>query len=51
MEMVWSPVMDGSIIESLQLTDNRNFRKDVMVILKSISDKKSKVSLHALFHR
>ncbi|KAM7347117.1 microtubule assembly factor abnormal spindle [Cochliomyia hominivorax] len=35
MEMVWSPQMDVACKETLQFIDNRNFRKDVMVILKS----------------
>ncbi|XP_065364471.1 protein abnormal spindle [Calliphora vicina] len=35
LEMVWSPQMDVACKETLQLIDNRNFRKDVMVILKS----------------
>ncbi|XP_055906627.1 protein abnormal spindle [Eupeodes corollae] len=39
MEMIWSPTMEIACKETLQLTDNRNFRKDIMVILKSISNK------------
>ncbi|KNC27446.1 Protein abnormal spindle [Lucilia cuprina] len=35
LEMVWSPQMDVACKETLQFIDNRNFRKDVMVILKS----------------
>uniref|UniRef100_A0A0A1XKX4 Protein abnormal spindle n=1 Tax=Zeugodacus cucurbitae TaxID=28588 RepID=A0A0A1XKX4_ZEUCU len=35
MEMVWSPVQEVSCKEILQLLDNRNFRKDVMVIMKT----------------
>ncbi|CAD6994511.1 unnamed protein product [Ceratitis capitata] len=35
MEMVWSPLEEVSSKETLQLLDNRNFRKDVMVILKT----------------
>ncbi|XP_055848549.1 protein abnormal spindle [Episyrphus balteatus] len=39
MEMIWSPSIEIACKETLQLTDNRNFRKDIMVILKSISNK------------
>lgn len=44
MEMVWSPQMDVACKETLQFIDNRNFRKDVMVILKSKTIKQVKVS-------
>lgn len=37
MELVWIPQMEIACKETLQLIDNRNFRKDVMVILKSRS--------------
>lgn len=36
MEIVWSPLMAWSSREILQLTDNRNFKVDVAVILKSV---------------
>ncbi|XP_073828241.1 microtubule assembly factor abnormal spindle [Musca autumnalis] len=42
MEMVWSPQVDVSCKETLQLIDDRNFRKDVMVILKSLPNKPAK---------
>ncbi|XP_061402805.1 protein abnormal spindle [Musca vetustissima] len=42
MEMVWSPQTDVSCKETLQLIDDRNFRKDVMVILKSVPNKPAK---------
>ncbi|XP_050324525.1 protein abnormal spindle [Bactrocera neohumeralis] len=35
MEMVWSPLVDVACKEIMQLLDNRNFRKDVMVIMKT----------------
>ena len=35
MEMVWSPLEEVACKEILQLLDNRNFRKDVMVIMKT----------------
>ncbi|KAH8271407.1 hypothetical protein KR018_009100, partial [Drosophila ironensis] len=35
MELVWSPLMEVACKVTLQLIDNRNFRKDVMIILKS----------------
>ncbi|KAH8359475.1 hypothetical protein KR093_006959, partial [Drosophila rubida] len=37
MELVWSPLIDVACKETLQLLDNRNFRKEVMIILKSKS--------------
>lgn len=43
MEMIWSPSIEVACKETLQLTDNRNFRKDVMVILKSINNKPKNV--------
>uniref|UniRef100_A0A1I8MRZ1 Calponin-homology (CH) domain-containing protein n=1 Tax=Musca domestica TaxID=7370 RepID=A0A1I8MRZ1_MUSDO len=42
MDMVWSPQVDVSCKETLQLIDDRNFRKDVMIILKSIPNKSAK---------
>ncbi|XP_013115134.2 protein abnormal spindle [Stomoxys calcitrans] len=39
MEMIWSPLVDVSCKETLQLIDDRNFRKDVMIILKSLPNK------------
>ncbi|KAL7731090.1 hypothetical protein ACLKA6_014296 [Drosophila palustris] len=38
MELVWSPLIDVACKETLQLLDNRNFRKEVMIILKSKSN-------------
>ncbi|EDX14269.1 GD21126 [Drosophila simulans] len=38
MELVWSPVLEVACKETLQLVDNRNFRKEVMIILKSKSN-------------
>ncbi|XP_030375918.1 protein abnormal spindle [Scaptodrosophila lebanonensis] len=35
MELVWSPQLEVACKETLQLLDSRNFRKDVMIILKS----------------
>ncbi|KAH8307681.1 hypothetical protein KR044_008972, partial [Drosophila immigrans] len=35
LELVWSPQIDVACKETLQLLDNRNFRKEVMIILKS----------------
>ncbi|KAL9921398.1 protein abnormal spindle-like isoform 1-T1 [Glossina fuscipes fuscipes] len=39
MELTWKPQMDISSRETLQFTDNRNFRKDVSIILKSKASK------------
>uniref|UniRef100_A0A1B0BRY7 Abnormal spindle-like microcephaly-associated protein ASH domain-containing protein n=1 Tax=Glossina palpalis gambiensis TaxID=67801 RepID=A0A1B0BRY7_9MUSC len=39
MELTWKPQMDISSRETLQFTDNRNFRKDVFIILKSKASK------------
>lgn len=44
MEIVWSPQIDVACKETLQLTDNRNFRKNVMLILKSKPLKQAKVN-------
>lgn len=44
MELVWSPVLEVACKETLQLIDNRNFRKEVMIILKSKSNQPVKVS-------
>ncbi|KAI8044616.1 protein abnormal spindle [Drosophila gunungcola] len=38
MELVWSPQIEVACKETLQLIDNRNFRKEVMIILKSKSN-------------
>ncbi|KAH8294193.1 hypothetical protein KR054_009304, partial [Drosophila jambulina] len=38
MELVWSPQLEVACKETLQLIDNRNFRKEVMIILKSRSN-------------
>jgi len=46
MELVWNPQMDVACKETLQLLDNRNFRKEVMIILKSKSIQPARVSLH-----
>ncbi|XP_037940963.1 protein abnormal spindle [Teleopsis dalmanni] len=35
MEMIWNPTLEVACTETLQLTDNRNFRKDIMIILKT----------------
>uniref|UniRef100_A0A1A9WF92 Calponin-homology (CH) domain-containing protein n=1 Tax=Glossina brevipalpis TaxID=37001 RepID=A0A1A9WF92_9MUSC len=42
MDLKWNPPMDISSRETLQITDNRNFRKDVSIILKSKSTKLTK---------
>lgn len=47
MELVWSPITDGTIKHTLFLTDNRNFKKDVCVILKAVP-LKIKVNLQIL---
>lgn len=44
MELVWIPQMEIACKETLQLIDNRNFRKDVMIILKSRSLQPARVS-------
>lgn len=44
MELVWSPQLEVACKETLQLIDNRNFRKEVMIILKSKSNQPVKVS-------
>lgn len=49
MEMVWSPQMDIACKETLQFIDNRNFRKDVMVILKSKPIKQLKVTKQTIY--
>lgn len=36
MELVWSPLVDGTFKHTILLADNRNFKKDVTVILKSV---------------
>lgn len=41
MEIVWNPMIAWSSREIIQFTDNRNFTKDVVVVLKSV-DKRSK---------
>lgn len=46
MELVWNPQIDVACKETLQLLDNRNFRKEVMIILKSKSIQPARVSLH-----
>ncbi|KAH8367291.1 hypothetical protein KR200_000891, partial [Drosophila serrata] len=38
MELVWSPQLEVACKETLHLIDNRNFRKEVMIILKSRSN-------------
>lgn len=43
MELVWSPLLEVACKETLQLIDDRNFRKDVMIILKSKSNQPVKV--------
>lgn len=45
MELMWSPVKEVACKESLQLTDNRNLRKEVVVILKSVDKSVNKVNL------
>jgi len=44
MELVWNPQIEVACKETLQLIDNRNFRKEVMIILKSKSNQPVKVS-------
>lgn len=44
MELIWMPQMEIACKETLQLIDNRNFRKDVMIILKSRSLQPARVS-------
>ncbi|XP_016981913.2 protein abnormal spindle [Drosophila rhopaloa] len=44
MELVWSPQIEVACKETLQLIDNRNFRKDVMIILKSKSNQPVKTA-------
>lgn len=39
MEILWVPLQEIICKETIQLIDNRNFKKDVMVILKSIDKK------------
>lgn len=41
MDIVWNPVIVWSTREIIQFTDNRNFKKDVVVILKSIDKTKT----------
>lgn len=41
MDIVWNPVIAWSTREIIQFTDNRNFKKDVAVILKSIDKTKT----------
>ncbi|KAH8417141.1 hypothetical protein KR222_004381, partial [Zaprionus bogoriensis] len=38
MELVWTPQLEVACKETLHLLDNRNFRKEVMIILKSKSN-------------
>lgn len=47
LEIIWTPTTEISLKETIQFTDNRNFKKDVSIILKSI-DKKTKVSVGAV---
>lgn len=51
MEIIWSPQLDVACKETLQFTDNRNFRKDVMLILKSKSVKQVKVNTYTKHKR
>lgn len=46
MEIVWNPVVVWSTRETLQFTDNRNFKKDVTIILKSIDKTQNKKILN-----
>ncbi|XP_055315323.1 protein abnormal spindle [Sitodiplosis mosellana] len=41
MDIVWNPTVVWSTREIIQFTDNRNFKKDVAVILKSIDKKQN----------
>lgn len=41
MDIVWNPSVVWSTRETIQLTDNRNFKKDVAIILKSIDKKQN----------
>lgn len=60
MDIVWNPVVVWSTREIIQITDNRNFKKDVAVILKSIDKTKTSkanfkksiaIKSHAAEHR
>ncbi|ALC47916.1 asp [Drosophila busckii] len=44
MELVWNPQNETACKETLQLLDNRNFRKDVVVILKSKHNQPEKLA-------
>lgn len=41
MDIVWNPTVVWSTREIIQFTDNRNFKKDVAIILKSIDKKQN----------
>lgn len=49
MELIWTPQIEVACKETLQLLDNRNFRKEVMIILKSRSNQPARVSSKAAF--
>lgn len=42
LELVWSPQVEWATRETIQFTDNRNFKKDVAVILRSVDKSKTK---------
>lgn len=41
MDIIWNPTVVWSTREIIQITDNRNFKKDVAIILKSIDKKQN----------
>lgn len=45
MEIVWNPLFVWSTRETIQFCDNRNFRKDVSVIMKSIEKTQNKKNM------
>lgn len=45
MEIVWNPLVIWSTRETIQFTDNRNFKKNVVVILKSIDKTQNKKNM------
>lgn len=40
MEIIWSPVVELSDKDKIHITDNRNFKKDILVIFKSVDKNK-----------
>lgn len=43
LELTWTPPVEWATREVIQFTDNRNFKKDVAVVLKSVDKSKLKV--------